>query len=803
MATTNGGNDLPVGMQRLSCLPCRRRKSKCDRVQPCSSCVLRSTEKFCYTSASVDAIKPVSGSEKRKSASIPGSSPSTSNGAQRAVKAKKAADVADSQREQQPDARMDAPDRASILSAISSMKGILRGLEAQLGHVDNHDRQAAGTVPISFKVEWDDVKAGLPSKAECDIILDCFLTEATWICVSVHPPTFRKGWQAFVDGKPSSRLFVATAIFFVAIGLYMAPSSHPAHRIPNVQDHKALVIFGYTILNPVANPFITLPETTERMQAQLMMCFYMSMTGWLTPGYQSQGVLLRYARAIHLFDEDKWDLAKMSDWEIELRRRLAHNAKLGERWFSLFHLRLPVQPLVTNNKDPDFYADDEYDVDTGMLVGPRTNRLQAATYQLASAECAQGAHRTTHYLYNFAKWSQSERYAAAREVDFHLQQSEDRCAAGPLNYSQACNLGALTSPGAYKLASQALITFTSLKRLRCTVMRQFLLDAEAPVEMRVAALEHAKGIIETVPVLIAISSSPWIAFNTSWCSSHLFCAASTFALVYLSEGEQSAVSAEMDWFASKIFEVIDTLSILGAKDRIAKQCEELLIALCTSRGTLKDKHASSKTGMRQRRWSGDEAKQSACSKNGQGDGNSTDAFQSPWAPVCDAMASDIRTKELLGDMHDSTIIRVGKGSQASTAQNDASRQQQKPSSSASPSLLKSQTSGSRTFASSPEQVAANTPAAYSSDSRASISEDLSEQNGGGNTAMWPALNDSQWNTLISSLDGDWSSMFGAMQNTTLSAASMPQNGGNMIDFSSQYPDSQWNLGGAFPSGPFA
>lgn len=47
----------------------------------------------------------------------------------------------------------------------------------------------------------------------------------------------------------------------------------------------------------------------------------------------------------------------------------------------------------------------------------------------------------------------------------------------------------------------------------------------------------------------------------------------------------------LSWFANNIFEVIEALSLVSEKDRVAKQCEGLLLALCTSRDKLRERFA--------------------------------------------------------------------------------------------------------------------------------------------------------------------------------------------------------------------
>lgn len=391
-------------------------------------------------------------------------------------------------------------------------------------------------------------------------------------------------------------------------------------------------------------------------------------------------------------------------------------------------MRPPVMPLENQVGEATYYADECYDAKSGRLDPMNLKLLPSASYHHTKIKYSEGAHRTTHFLLNFLRKSPADRYQSAREAEACLAQLESQKVPDDILYERACNLSSLKSPEALRKACQALIIFTSIRRQRCTIMRQFLLDREAPVDLRVAALEHAKYIIETVPVLIAVSSSPWVAFSPSWCSGHLFCAASTFAIVYLGEEDHQDSSAELDWFASKIFEVLDTLSVLSVKDRVAKRCEELLIALCTSRDTLRAKFATSKNGMRKNFKDGQELSSTKAAAGSSQRKETWPGFRSV-LPINDS-----------GHLPHG-IVNVADAPALSLAY---------PRSSAPI------TSSASTLFSSPEGFgAANTPAGASSGSRNSMTDDTPDSQ-----TWWPPLDDGQWNALITSLDGDWSSLIG-------------------------------------------
>lgn len=66
----------------------------------------------------------------------------------------------------------------------------------------------------------------------------------------------------------------------------------------------------------------------------------------------------------------------------------------------------------------------------------------------------------------------------------------------------------------------------------------------------------------TLPLLtrsqsVTLASCPWVAFQTSWNSQHLFVAATTFATVFLDDRDDKQMwpAADLDWFSSQVFEV--------------------------------------------------------------------------------------------------------------------------------------------------------------------------------------------------------------------------------------------------------
>lgn len=398
-----------------------------------------------------------------------------------------------------------------------------------------------------------------------------------------------------MKGQAIRSVIIAQMCGMIALTLALAPSFHPVSRLEMQPQHLSFCALSHEILEP---PSVTLFQssapTIEDLQARDLLINYMSFTGYSDEAWQEVGKLIRRCKALQLYDEDKWDMRELSDWDVELRRKIATDVSCSDRWQSLSHQRIPDLPSTFRVQKPNHYSFDNYDVETGRLMASIPSMLSNSAFEKCKYMLSIGSDRVNSYLYNFLRWSPEERYQQAKEVDAYLDTLWIKELPIDLHYEVACKEKTFTDPVSARRASQSLIAYTSANRLRCTVMRQFLLDPKSPMDLRIAALEYARKVVETTPTIVTLSTNPWTSFSCSWVSGHLFLAASTFAIVYLGDGEQDL--QDLNWFASKIFEVIEALSFLSAKDLLAKRCEELLTALCTSKDWLRERFLASRSG---------------------------------------------------------------------------------------------------------------------------------------------------------------------------------------------------------------
>jgi hypothetical protein len=192
--------------------------------------------------------------------------------------------------------------------------------------------------------------------------------------------------------------------------------------------------------------------------------------------------------------------------------------------------------------------------------------------------------------------SQRADYAERIEQDFR---QFDASLPSELRYEVACSIINGNDPNSLRLASKSLQLYSSSLFARCVLMRSFLMEPDAPLHLRFACLKHARKIIESVHVLATLCNCPWVRFPPAWNAYHVFAAATTFATIFLSDEtkrggqrtQESWPDKDLDWFASVLFEVVDTFDLVaqGTQHHTARVCKGLLVALCNSRDELKDR----------------------------------------------------------------------------------------------------------------------------------------------------------------------------------------------------------------------
>ena len=209
--------------QPLSCLACRQHKLRCDRRIPCSTCVRYRRETQCRQN-------PAPPSRKKKGRSVTeqaalddehdssvqddlASAPLTRIGSENV---QTVGSVSNSQRPQPPRERIQscsAPATegfaalARLLGMNSSMDGTststptsLPQILAEANRVEQISSWWAFLDPQNRRRLWQkQLSAVLPSRSQCDLLINYYLDHINWIFQTVHVPSFRREHAQFWD----------------------------------------------------------------------------------------------------------------------------------------------------------------------------------------------------------------------------------------------------------------------------------------------------------------------------------------------------------------------------------------------------------------------------------------------------------------------------------------------------------------------------------------------------------------------------------------------------------------------------
>ncbi|PWN37665.1 uncharacterized protein FA14DRAFT_159610 [Meira miltonrushii] len=493
---------------------------------------------------------------------------------------------------------------AALHSALDTLSKSLMDVKRLVSSAESGPKESLAE--MGSTVHWDDVAKLLPAPNECQELIHCFFTELEWYQCGVNQTNFYALWEGPVKRKEAMpRHSVALICGVFAFTLLLAPRSHPASRLPQsdntnprrqIENARLLIDAFYHFPTHKEEEeeeefmsFANDKEMLGQLQAETLFCYYCVVAGLTKKAWFGLGKAIRLAKGMDLFDESRWSLSRA---EREERRGIAWDLITMDRWCSMHigrsgELMSPVNVLYPSTKLPH-----------------ATMRNQ----------CMELIRRTFEFLKQCSSMEVNDRFAAAREMDAQVEAFQTQLPP-ELQFKNA-SLSDL-EPETMKRAAPSLTFYFSSKYLRIMIMRPFLMDPSAPLDLRFGSLQHARSIIESTPHMVALSSSPYVSFPAAWNSQFLFVAAATFASVVLSKNEVNSISKEdsamkakvgwsdhiastnknltiwpeedLDWFASTLFDVVQTFDVVsqGARGYTARTCKNLLLGLCTSRETLR------------------------------------------------------------------------------------------------------------------------------------------------------------------------------------------------------------------------
>ncbi|PWN28288.1 hypothetical protein BDZ90DRAFT_231282 [Jaminaea rosea] len=370
-ATASSSSSAIRPRYKHNCLPCRKRKSKCDRVFPCSQCVMRETCQECYSgqeplqpsdtassSSSYDALagwttanNAMDNAASRRHAQPQPAIASSSSSSTASISRSPHAAIT----KRSPDATHIAtygpPDRPvkrsrcevdSLGDVLSGLKNIVAEsrqrheeaesqLEAAIGRLSEHQGAptAASARPYQqqtpAEVTLAALRSVLPSEDKCELLLDVFFIELDWFIVGIYQPWFRSSvWEGGLKaGKAITCAQGALLCAMLAMAAILVPPNHPRASDLVVDrdlliDHAMYLVNCDERLQDGWKSYNHRSPTLPLIQSEMIMTYYMMYSGRLQAAYHKLGSALRRAKQIGLFDSRNRQWSTPSSARFEL-----------------------------------------------------------------------------------------------------------------------------------------------------------------------------------------------------------------------------------------------------------------------------------------------------------------------------------------------------------------------------------------------------------------------------------------------------------------------------------------------------
>jgi Fungal Zn(2)-Cys(6) binuclear cluster domain len=518
--------------EKKSCEPCRQRKSKCDSSTPCSSCILHSTKERCRPTTSSHQSRIIYSLTQRDE-SIGEKSINTIS----------------------PPSIIDPEQR--VHGHIPDIRDSLKQIDLKLKAYENLEiDQSLQDLPQH--VQWKEVHHLFPIFKDLDVIIQYFISDLAWISASFDIITFQRSFHNLNKSQSSSKLFIALLFFVVGNSLSLAKHNGNINKITISQSPEVFIKRGGKVLFS-DSPFEAHKPDMASLEAHILLCYYLSRDGRPEALRNQVGKLIIDSNSCHLFDETKWDTTKLSQRDIELRRRMVHDVKLLESRCSFHFLQHFLPNLIINVNEPSYYDVECFDQAANDLY--TFSHAAAISYHRANTYVIRGSNTVTENVLNFTSMTSEARYSLAKKIVEDLEQLQQMA------------FSLLDDEHQTETTFQRLLIRSAFQRQKCVVQRQFLFDANAPMELRAGALKSAEMITGLINEIISIQEEGKIAMFTSWFSCDLFCAICTFVLLMQHKdiGE--------DGLTKFISDIYHYFHIFSETDRVAMASKEVILNL--------------------------------------------------------------------------------------------------------------------------------------------------------------------------------------------------------------------------------
>ena len=355
------------------------------------------------------------------------------------------------------------------------------------------------------ELRWDDISAGLPSQADCTKYLQYFLEELQYYSPIIHRRSLEQRWDELLALRQVTRNEAALLILAFAITGLLVPRGAPLLQqcATDPRDHHARWFkYAFQILETGRDALSNEDNSFDRLLVEGLALAYTSYAGMHDLSFSITGRGVRRAQCLHLFDDTHRSWKQLTDVQIEYRRRCAHNFLIIDRWQS-FHFRrdFAIDPSRFNVEDPTYDADECFDLATGerdpsrppSAISRHTRRIEFGEYLL----------QVCRFLDDLPKLKPADRYERASKMDSLIDQNLLTSLAGVgLTTGDLMLPWSVDEPAPQlKRLAISVMWYSSAYYVRCMIFRPFLEDEQAPDDVRFKALDHARKMLDCVPLV--------------------------------------------------------------------------------------------------------------------------------------------------------------------------------------------------------------------------------------------------------------------------------------------------------------
>lgn len=452
------------------------------------------------------------------------------------------------------------------------------------------------------RVVWTDVAHLFPPKHDVERILEYFLTEMVYIMIPIQEKQLWRAWlrltgssspaaPAFQDNAHDpamyqsgiSRPMVASLLICLASTSFLIPQKREQElgltcAMAEQRDRwitcamalaRGVMPTNSATANSQQQPWLhyidsTLDTSLDMFGFETLACRIFALIGMSEVAYHLNGECLRRAIRINLYDETSAkacellsvDDAQLTDEEVvQMRRRIGAQMVVIERWTCLYTGR---QPMIDEDAEtlpcPEAGAWLESE-EIAYLFSRIVSKLRRLPTQLASLTTRKPGD------WSIQRSRDQEAVQLILDLDRALCAAYDpsvpRATANGRSHTQILadlpemlerNLHLSMSDTqinkVHRDFANALVLTSSWLSLRCLVTSNLMfLPWVSDVASRHNALNLARRLIELLPSIWMMASSPYVPFSSSWISRHLFLACTVLSVPILGQEPTSSSDA--------------------------------------------------------------------------------------------------------------------------------------------------------------------------------------------------------------------------------------------------------------------